>query len=33
VDGISYVIPKTDVLRTKTGPLFGIAVSFDVPAD
>ncbi len=25
VDGISYVIPKADVLRTTTGPLFGIA--------
>jgi LCP family protein required for cell wall assembly len=24
VDGISYVIPKADVLRTQTGPLFGI---------
>ena len=24
VDGISYVIPKTDVLRTTTGPLFGV---------
>jgi len=24
VDGISYVIPNTDVLRTTTGPLFGI---------
>ena len=24
VDGISYVIPKTGVLRTTTGPLFGI---------
>lgn len=24
VDGISYVIPKTDVLRMKTGPLFGV---------
>jgi LCP family protein required for cell wall assembly len=33
VDGISYVIPKTDVLRTTTGPLFGVAVSLDVPAD
>jgi len=33
VDGISYVIPKTDVLRTTTGPLFGVAVSFEVPAD
>jgi LCP family protein required for cell wall assembly len=25
VDGVSYVIPKTDVLRTTTGPLFGVA--------
>jgi LCP family protein required for cell wall assembly len=25
VDGISYVIPKTDVLRTTIGPLFGVA--------
>ena len=24
VDGISYVIPNTEVLRTTTGPLFGI---------
>ena len=24
VDGISYVIPKTSVLRATTGPLFGI---------
>jgi LCP family protein required for cell wall assembly len=25
VDGVSYVIPKTDVLQTTTGPLFGVA--------
>jgi LCP family protein required for cell wall assembly len=33
VDGISYVIPKADVLRTKTGPLFGVAVSSEPPVD
>ncbi|MBA4364411.1 MAG: hypothetical protein C0398_00175 [Coprothermobacter sp.] len=33
VDGISYVIPSTDVLRTTTGPLFGVAGSFEAPAD
>jgi len=33
VDGISYVIPGTDVLRTTTGPLFGVAVSSEPPAD
>jgi len=32
VDGISYVIPRTDVLRTTTGPLFGVAVSSEPPA-
>jgi anionic cell wall polymer biosynthesis LytR-Cps2A-Psr (LCP) family protein len=33
VDGVSYVIPKTDVLRTTTGPLFGVAVSSEPSAD
>jgi anionic cell wall polymer biosynthesis LytR-Cps2A-Psr (LCP) family protein len=33
VDGISYVIPKAGVLRTQTGPLFGVAVSLEPPID
>lgn len=33
VDGVSYVIPTIDVLRTTTGPLFGVAVSSDPSAD
>jgi len=33
VDGVSYVIPTIDVLRTTTGPLFGVAVPSDPSAD
>jgi len=33
VDGVSYVIPTTDVLRTTTGPLFGVAVPSGPSAD
>jgi polyisoprenyl-teichoic acid--peptidoglycan teichoic acid transferase len=33
VDGVSYVIPKTDVLRTTTGPLFGVAVPSEPSAN
>jgi LCP family protein required for cell wall assembly len=33
MDGISYVIPKTDVLRTTTGPLFGVAVPSEPSAN
>ena len=33
VDGISYVIPTIDVLRTTTGPLFGVAAPSEPPTD
>jgi LCP family protein required for cell wall assembly len=33
VDGVSYVIPKTDVLWTTTGPLFGVAVPSEPSAN
>ncbi|MCX6084354.1 MAG: LCP family protein [Caldiserica bacterium] len=33
VDGISYVIPSTNLLRTTTGPLFGVAVPSGPSAD
>lgn len=33
VDGISYVIPKIDVLRKTTGPLFGVAAPSEPPAN
>ncbi len=33
VDGISYVIPYTSVLRKTTGPLFGVAAPPDPSAN
>jgi LCP family protein required for cell wall assembly len=33
VDGISYVIPYTSVLRKTTGPLFGVAAPSDLSAN
>jgi anionic cell wall polymer biosynthesis LytR-Cps2A-Psr (LCP) family protein len=33
VDGISYVIPTIDVLRTTTGPLFGVAAPSESSAN
>ena len=33
VDGISYVIPTIDVLRTTTGPLFGVAAPSEPSAN
>jgi LCP family protein required for cell wall assembly len=33
VDGVSYVIPTIDVLRTTTGPLFGVAAPSEPSAN